>query len=933
MSGKELEWKYSLTEETFKALKERIYHNENIKSIGILQWFISVEDNGYERLRLEIYKEMDTYRHVWTYCKKIKNQKEIITEKERDAENRKEIELTIDMGNYSEKKPDYMSEDAYMIIGKTKKNLSELNKYPAIFKIRHKLNNPVSGFEFILDELVPIDAYTYESISHIVEIEQMDETKTFNLEKILQRLFLPLSSEDMMLHSSEDKTGKSYKNKDIAIKAKEKANGVIPSAQRAISFIENKMSGPVYVIAMQGNSLKAGFGKVLKNKKSEIGKDYAQYINNKDFDKETGKGIKSCAELDSLYMIERDGFKIEKVYYFVFPDIEELNDVRFFDTKSKQPQVYENLEQLTKHFFNVDCEAVSIEYSTQSRKMINNTFGEIWGKIKNIIDAENKSGLGRQIIMEIASGQKYPGIIASMYCMFNQLPFYYKQERSENLVKFPVVPVNWDNVKIDGYNTFLKNIAGRQNNKNTENINYSEYISLPQGIKNLFNFTEEEKTEVEMISLITLSSITDTYENVRKLPFGYGEKLINHIENEEWKEFIVKKIRDKWSLQWIGDQIPETVEHSQRHSKRLMEFTHNLINIIGEDTFLQGVPQNLENEFYFVLAVAMNVHDLGHTNSVWIFENDRKMFLDGLPGVVRDLHNELTVQMLDKVKRGDEFKLLEGIEHLFEGEKRNNILKAIRLVCKYHRGYLRIENQGGKDKVFARIFDLDITPLETVLEKEFTDDNWRKLTKTAAQWLRFIDGTDVQSDRALSRDYTKIRSERTAMEAFNIGQDLLMTQTDYLKQLGLKQIFVDSLEMLSSFENKEGFWKMLGDNGSEIETIFYEELRRIIVRGTDKEFYTVPFELKQVAKFAFKIRQFPHFKKHATVKMVYPNFFREKNPELNEKGKLFITYILEKDDNTLKAQLKEDVGDEFKTALIGSIPGNGVKSLKILVES
>ena len=110
-------------------------------------------------------------------------------------------------------------------------------------------------------------------------------------------------------------------------------------------------------------------------------------------------------------------------------------------------------------------------------------------------------------------------------------------------------------------------------------------------------------------------------------------------------------------------------------------------------------------------------------------------------------------------------------------------------------------------------------------------------------------------------------------------------------------------------------------------------MRRIIVRGTDKEFYTVPFELKQVAKFAFKIRQFPHFKKHATVKMVYPNFFREKNPELNEKGKLFITYILEKDDNTLKAQLKEDVGDEFKTALIGSIPGNGVKSLKILVES
>jgi hypothetical protein len=950
MSKPEREWKYTLkNENTFEHLKEKIYNDKKIRSVGILQWFINTKiKKEYERIRLEIFKEMDSYRHAWTYCRKVKiedNSK--TTEKEKNAENREETELTIDMSKVLTK-PEFMTKDAFEIINDVKENLSELNNYPAVFKIRHFLNAPESDFEFILDELLPIDNYQYNQVSHIIEMEQKKEDIEFKLNKVIENSFVDIHEKDLIEHPSKSPDSNRYKNKNIAEKASKDSNSGVPSAQKVISYIENMLIGPVAILALQGFStgaFKSDLKKYNQTHKKTTEKNYEIYANSKikftttENGHETENTLRSSGELDSLYFIQKEGYSIKKVYYFVFPD--SVNNPGEFNDKEKQlPSVYPTLEKFTKYFFHdIECEPLSIQYSPQNRKMINKTFGEIWNNITKVRTKEENK---RELIIDLTSGQKYPGIMAAMYCMFNQKPFFYKQDRSDKLIKFPAVPVNWDNVKIDGYFTFF-NILKKQN------IKYSKYLSLPQDIKNLFNFVENEDTqnESELISLLTLKSIKKTYESARKMPFGYGKDLIKHIEKEEnrkWQEFIINKISNKWSLQWIGDQIPETVEHSQRHSKRLMEFTHNLINIIGKETFLQGVPKELHDEFFFVLAVAMNVHDLGHTNNVWIFENSRKLFLDGLPGVVRDLHNELTIQMLDDTKRGKEFNLLEGIEDTIkETEKRKNIIKAIKLVCKYHRGYLKIEDKGGKDKEFAKIFKLDITPLEKVLDKEFIDDDWKKVTKTAAQWLRFIDGTDVQSDRALSEEYTKIRGQRTAMESFNIGSELMYSQSKVIKELKPTIDMQQSLKLLKKIsgeiKNKttkkseiDKTGKALGKKGELIEKAVYKILTKILEEGTDTEYYTVPYEIKQLAKFAFKIRQFPHFKKHASVKMVYPRFYREKHPEDGKKEKLYITYILEKEDDALKQKLIEDVEDEFNTALISSISEKGIKHLEIEVQ-
>lgn len=943
MSYTEKEWKYMFhSPQIYSDVIEKIHADNQYKKKGILQWFINpnMEKGAYERIRLEISREKDSYRHVWTYCKK-----EEIDDKETHAiegsNNMIETEYTMDMNKAHDEKPDFLSKESHEIILAVKKDLSTLMQYPAVFKIRYFLME--TDYEFILDELIPIGHYTYADVNHIIEIEQKTDKKHFNLQAILEQSKVTFKEGDLL--KKEDQTQKRFeqlKNKNIAIHAYNQANRLqraIPSPQKAIGYIENRLVGPVAVLALQGNSLfkyqKTSKQYIEQTHRKEC-ENYEELINGHlNYTEKVGNehketAVASIAEIDSLYLLRQEGYEIQKVYYFVFPDIENDGNPRFKDEQNKRPAIYKDLEKYTHHFLHIDSEAIPIEYSAKSREMINKTYAEIQNGIEKA--QENEKYSRRELLFDIASGQKYPGIMTAMYCMFNQKPFFYKQERSMELIKFPAVPVNWDSTKIDGYYAFFHMLEN-------QNISYSKYLSLPQSIKNIFDFTQSgtQTQSSDLISLLQLDAIKKAYETTKKIPLGYGEDFLNHIENDDWRSYVSNQIRDKWSLQWIGDQIPETVEHSQRHSKRLMEFAHNLINIIGKETFLNGIPERLHDHFFFILAIAMNIHDLGHTNTIWHFENDRKMFLDGLPGVVRDLHNELTVQMLEEKIRGKEFQLLKGLEDLINGQELEKMKIAIKLVCKYHRGYLKIKNKGGKDKRFAKIFRLDLTPLEEVLKKAFNHDpDWIPLTQIAAQWLRFIDGTDVQADRAQSKDYSRIRTERTAMESYNIALELMNQHNDYIRSLNLEFDLQKTMKELKAFRKEpenEDWAEELEKKGGYLENVVYNVIEEIVKLGTNEEYFKIPYELKQLARFAFKIRQFPHFNKHASVLMGYPRFYREKYDESEQKqGKLFIQYIIEKENEKIEKTLRKDVTDEFETALINEISQNSLKSIEIEIE-
>ncbi len=952
--SKEIEKKYIFKNMEKNQEKISEFLNTSQKKTGILQWYLEDTDNSKSRrIRLEIHKEKTAYRHVWTYCEKTGDNKinrisreligeylgnkisefkeEHVTEyfeentydfKEEEYLNRDEKEFTIDFSDLKnlKEKNDRISDEEHMIYEEIKEyllDINRLNNLKKVFKIRHYITND-ERVELVVDEFLNIGEYEFD-IPYLMEIELKDNCKKDSFGNVCDEYLKKLKLFDFVQEAKDEK----YKNKNLAKpKPSEPESSEVKSSEsdssnksintfEAIEFMENRLLGGITVISMQGTSI----NKIIANynlygnesNKKNLPNDYLQI-----------EDSYTSAELDAINLLLKRGYKIKKIVYFVFPDIPEKKEEEFFYKAEGEPKIFKDLIFLVKHFFKgiVEVNKSSIYYSPHKIRMTINTFQEIWNKLEGIYLSEK----GTEIIVDITSGQKYPGILAAMYCMFNDKGFFYKQQFSNITLKFPAAPVSWDYGEIDAYHSYIEHRG------NDTAFDYNAYINLPQQLKDMCSFLDSD--EKNIVSLLPLNKIKEKYDNARKMPFGYGEKFLEYISDENMTNFVREKIVDTWSLQWIGDQIPETVEHSQRHSKRLMEFAVNLINTIGKENFLAGVPEKLENEFFFVLAVAMNVHDLGHTNAIWKFEDGSELCLDGLPGVVRDLHNELTLQMLNE--RKTDFKLLEGIEKAVNDHEK--ILKAIELVCKYHRGYLPIDaEKKGKEKSFAKLFRLNTKPLEEIAMREYyLEKDWQDMIICASRWLRFIDGTDVQSDRTLSENYTEIRKSRTRMESEHLVKEAINCYGYFSKELGIYNKLKMVLDTLQDEEKfKEGL-KNLEKAGGEIESIVYEELRRKIEEKQEIENIMVPQELRLVARIGFKIRQFVHFDKHAAVQSVAPIFLKEKALDKNKEGVLKILYKMEGNGSSAICKtIEDDVVEEFDSAGIARITTGKIKKIEI----
>jgi len=121
------------------------------------------------------------------------------------------------------------------------------------------------------------------------------------------------------------------------------------------------------------------------------------------FDYKKLKGI--SAELDSISLIKDLGYDIEKVIMFVFPD-----DKGKF-SKDERPAVYDYLERLIENAFGLKTEPISIMYSSSDKKLSSNTLITIWNELDKIVEDTKKDK--KEIIVDVAPGQKYPGIMAA----------------------------------------------------------------------------------------------------------------------------------------------------------------------------------------------------------------------------------------------------------------------------------------------------------------------------------------------------------------------------------------------------------------------------------------------------------------------------------------------------------------------------------------
>ena len=435
---------------------------------------------------------------------------------------------------------------------------------------------------------------------------------------------------------------------------------------------------------------------------------------------------------------------------------------------------------------------------------INNS-KELW---KKLIDVTKKS---RNVKIASAGGYKWMTGYAMMFGMINGLDVYYKYEDDDKAKILERLPLSWD---IHGL-----------------------YILA---IKNLISSDSGNFIDLEDVSEIRNRNT-------------YREPVLNYITSNELREVLEKTI-PIWSNVWIGDLIPETVEHSRNHSRRILDRFSLLV-----DTGLE-----LKDDLFLALFItASYLHDIGHT--VMRVENLR---LRDFPEAIREIHHILsTIDIFEK----REWYMIDEIARALKINP-EKFLKALALVILYHRKKMKINGRIEYDNSSKSLFTKAI--IEKFLKKAFGKDfdvegSFRENIKSVADELReeaikavvmlkFLDELDVQADRLVDENYMKARLRRTLDEVEYLLSELENHSEErkiIVKELKKLQIHLESGEIEADLKLSEDFKKL--------RKSVYESMYKFLM-GDEENVY------RDLVKIAFKLSQFEHFKKHASIAAVIP---------------------------------------------------------------
>ncbi|PLV58073.1 hypothetical protein [Thermotoga sp. KOL6] len=657
----------------------------------------------------------------------------------------------------------------------------------------------------------------------------------------------------------------------------------------AIRITKNFLKSPALMICPAGINI---LNKRNDNERLLYLEKIKEILNSSDFYLEKVKRIRSMKEAgkknlspeESLLtgVIEK-GFVVDEIVIIGTPN----------EGKEERYKHLVFLEHSFRSYFNVEkIEIEHIEFYPNREETYSVLFTELWRTLQKIISRTKKT----TIINATSSYKIITSLLTIMMLYFKKSGFY-TFEKSNNILEIPSFGLDWNYSYLD---EIMPQIKALKSGK-------SSFLEITEELQGIYL---DGKT-----SYYPLEEIERLYHEKRDVPFDYGGKYIEVLDNEELKSYLESGVKKRWTHMWIGDQIPETVEHSQRHSRRLMNLAYHTMRVMGLNRFA-----NLKNPdqeyidgisyldlFLFLLGISIYVHDLGHVYPILKVKN-REYILEGFPPLIRDLHSELTVSLIES----GEYNVLaeekpfdsesKSLRDIFK-EKTKEIVEAVKLICRYHRRNLPIEDDFMEEKRLMKIFNLDTNPLVEVVLNKITDENLQEVTVRAAKWLQFIDGLDVQADRVITDSYQKMRVERTANEISYLqkkieGKKLSIPHGDAKKieQL-LKDIFSLKDKILSSDKNVA---KEIESKAKELEKVLYEAAEKDIER------FLKSSEAEIVSKIAFKARQFVHFNKHRAVSSIMPVMFRNNtlfikifpNPSFNMKDEL--------------QKIKEDIEEEHK---------------------
>ena len=345
----------------------------------------------------------------------------------------------------------------------------------------------------------------------------------------------------------------------------------------------------------------------------------------------------------------------------------------------------------------------------------------------------------------------------------------------------------------------------------------------------------------------------------------------NCTGGNEWADYLQELLICRWGELWLGDQIPETVEHSRRHSKRLMEMAANFFRCAGNR--VGSIGFNDENPLPFALLIAsIYLHDIGHTAlSYPVLCDDENIFPLGLfPSAVRELHHILTGELLTRSPE----RYFMSREYSGKAEI---LSRCVPLIAAHHRGYTVLKREDSVNlKSDNKILILKAGNL--ILGREKFSETLKPLEERAENvnvpaeillnvtaLLRILDGCDVQSDRVISPHYLEYRNQRSIDEIRLIQAEMMSC----IRQLpkGLQEEVKNIGGNISGYEIKESCKKIYSQVFDALADLKeqYETWRN--VQGYALSEFIA---LSLANRLAFKREQHLHFQKHQCAAFVLP---------------------------------------------------------------
>jgi len=544
----------------------------------------------------------------------------------------------------------------------------------------------------------------------------------------------------------------------------------------------------------------------------------------------------------------------------------------------------------------------TLSYEVNSRISLDEGIGKLFKAYDDILPKAKSSGV--ECIINMTGGYKVISAYSVLYAQIHELASIYTYEgKDNNAFELLPLPISYALDSLDEVSNLVQAIyKGRAILQGYEKSHFQPWIK---------SLIDEQSPKV------LVNALHDYYEAQRKKGGAYGSALLDVLREKEegskglgtpWYDYLKQCIAEPWSELWLGDQIPETVEHSRRHSKRLMELASYL--------FRAECPQlkelGLAKPFSLALLIsAIYLHDIGHTAVVHpIDENQEKgVFPLGLfPSCVREVHHLLSAELMRK----NEETLFPVYEETSLPKEKIDLLRILTpLVSEHHRGYTRLSRKQGAatpktiiknvgTMLFGEYFEETCAPLQERIE------NHPKLPKDSefpvlhvlrvAALLRVLDGCDVQADRTVNENYIIARLERTKEEAKALWRQLrpMLKDSGVLQESGKDIVtHLETIESLScKLTSSDSANGTLSDDiknnlDDACKKIYSKIIDRIGIMYKNDSMCFVKHEYASLVQFyslinryAFKWEQFLHFYKHRCVAFIMPLINKEGDPEM-----------------------------------------------------